>query len=302
MTAHVMVLLYRGTMRAPIAASVTALALCTASTASTASAEVFLDDSTIEVSGEYTYQPVTFVNQTEASTGTGVHFEDRNGVFARFVVKLLRGAPDRSKDDPYQWSETGKTTSYLSGGIYETTTFFKGTLKEGYKTPEEREERHREKLARASAIDAFNDYSTEVRVWKPRDTDDALASNIEGAAIGMTTSLLRTHRVSLETGVRWEDWRSNTCMDANGASTCRNQFFGMPITVLVSLGWLGRAEVGYDFNWRANGRIDGVSKVSPIRASLTIDILNRAFVRARALTTVDDFTNPGFALEVGGRI
>lgn len=279
------------------------IAACVLCTASIARAEVFLDDSTIELSAEYTYQPVTFVNQTEASTGTGIHFEDRNGVFARFVVKTLRGAPDRSVSDPYQWHETGKTTSYLGGGVFETKTFYSGTLKEGYKTPEEREQRHREKLARAAEIDAFNDYSTELRVWKPRDSDDKLASNIDGAAFGMTTSLLRGHRFSFETGVRWEDWQSPTCMDGTGtASACRYQFFGMPLTLFISLGWLGRVELGYDFNWRANGRADSISKVSPIRASLTIDILSRAFIRARALTTVDDVTNPGFALEVGGRI
>lgn len=270
-------------------------------TASVADAEVFLDDSTIELSAEYAYQPVTFTNQTEAATGTGVHFEDRNGVFARFVVRMLN-PPDRSVDDPYQWSETGKTTSYLGGGMVETTTFYTGTLKEGYKTPEEREQRHREKLARAAEIDAFNDYTTELRVWEPRASDDKLASTMKGAAFGMTTSFLRNHRISLESGVRWESWRTDTCMDTSGAATCRYQFFGMPITLFVSLGWLGRVELGYDFNWRENKREDGVSKVSPIRASLTIDILSRAFVRARALTTVDDVTHPGFGLEIGGRI
>ncbi len=104
-------------MRAWIAASL----LCIANVAH---GEVFLDDSTIELSAEYTYQPVTFANQTEASTGTGIHVEDRNGVFARFVVKMLRGATDRSVDDPYQWHETKKTTTYLGGGVFETTTFY----------------------------------------------------------------------------------------------------------------------------------------------------------------------------------
>jgi hypothetical protein len=215
---------------------------------------------------------------------------------------MLRGEADRSVDDPYQWHETGKTTSYLGGGVYETQTFYSGTLKDGYKTPEEREQRHREKLARAAEIDAFNDYSTELRVWEPRASDDKLASNIKGAAFGMTTSLVRGHRYSFETGVRWESWRSDTCMDTNGPSTCRYQFFGMPLTLFISLGWLGRVEVGYDFNWRSNLREEGVSKVSPIRASLTIDIFSRAFLRARALTTVDDVTHPGFAFEIGGRI
>lgn len=285
-------LAYRGHMRLWIALSVLAAT-------TSARAEVFLDDSTIELSAEYEFQPVTFVNQTDEAVGTGLHFEDRNGVFARFVVKMLRGKADRSVDDPYQWHETGKTTNYLGGGVVETTTFYSGTLKEGYKTPEEREQRHREKLARAAEIDAFNDYSTELRVWKPRESDDKLASNIEGAAVGMTTSLFRNYRVSLETGVRWESWRADVCM---GGSACRYEFFGMPITVMVSLGWLGRAEVGYDFNWRSNTREDGISKVSPIRASLTLDVLSRAFVRARALTTVDDVSHPGFALEIGGRI
>lgn len=273
-------------------------ALCAARIAR---AEVFLDDSTIELSADYAYQPVTFVNQVDPSVGTGVHFEDRNGVFARFVFRMLF-PPDKSVDDPYTWKETGKTASYLGGGVVETTTFYEGTLKEGYKTREEREERHREKLARANATLALNDYSTEIRVWQPNEGDGALASNIKGGAFGMTTALFRTHRVSFETGLRWESWRSDTCMTTTGAQTCAYKFFGMPLGVLISLGRLGRVELGYDFNWRANIREDGSSKVSPIRASLTIDLFSRVFVRGRALTTVDDFTHPGFGLEVGGRI
>lgn len=268
-----------------------------------ANAEVFLDDSMIELSAEYTYQPVTFLGQMDQAVGTGVHFEDRNGVFARFVARSLK-PPDREADDPYQYSETGKATTYLGGGVYQTTTFIKATLKPGYATPEQREARHREKLAHANEVAGFNDYSTEIRVWEPGLGGDRLASNIKGGAFGMTTSLVRIDRYSLETGVRWEAWHTtdDVCTGANGALPCRYKFFGMPISLLVSLGWLGRIELGYDFNWRSNRREEGLSVVSPIRASLTIDILNRAFVRARAHTTRDDVTNPGFAVEIGGRL
>jgi hypothetical protein len=278
-------------MRAWIVAS--ASLLC----ATSARADVFLDDSTIEISADYRWQPVHFGRQFEPAVGTGLHFEDRNGVFAKFVVATL-STPSDEPDNPYTTSSTKVYAyEYLNGDkveIYKDET----VLKAGYETPEARAERCSEKMKRRAEFLAFNAYMTEFRIWEPRDG----TSNIKGAAFGMTFAAVRSGRYSIETGLRWEAIHADVCGDEMSPASCRSKFFGSPLSLLVDLGRIGRLEFGFDWNWRKNYADDTYANVSPVHAGLEIDIIDRLFVRASGLSTTDDITHPGFALEVGGRL
>ena len=73
--------------------------------------------------------------------------------------------------------------------------------------------------------------------------------------------------------------------------------------VISSLGRLGGFQLAYDYNGHSASSPPpyGISW-NPIRASLTLDAFDRLFVRGTAYVAPRTWREPGFGVEVGGRL
>ncbi len=76
----------------------------------------------------------------------------------------------------------------------------------------------------------------------------------------------------------------------------------MPLTVVVALGRLGKVEAGVGWNWRQSKLEDTLVQPYPMHLGLTIDLLDRVFVRGQVSTSIEDRGHAGLSLELGGRI
>lgn len=256
--------------------------------ASRARANVELGDSVIEVGVTYGSAPVHFAGEHGALQTTSLHVSDRNGAFGKFIVGILGSGNEEI--DPVHRSYAVKTWEYL--GI----TVVKETI--SVDTPEQYAARVAERDRRQAAFRAFNGYTTELEVFMPRDgTSDA-----RGAAFGITAAVYGNGYVRFETGLHWSYVKGPVCGPAAAPTTCASAFIGMPARVTVSLRRYGWVDAGIGWNWRQKAEEGVRQNRTPIQAGITLNPIDRLYVRGHVLSTTQDITRPGFSIEVGGRL
>ena len=257
--------------------------------ATPARAEVFLGDPVIEVGAEYGSGPLHFGGQFDPVQTTAIHVTDRNGLFAKAVFKTL-GADQGAPLDPEHHHYEVRVWENLGVAVVKDTIT--------YDSPEEMQRREAERAKYRAAFDAFNAFNTELFVYVPRDG----TSNTRGASFGMTAAVIGSGNLRIETGLRWSYIKAPVCGSEMDPTTCNSKFIGMPLRAVISLRRLGMFEVGIDWNWRRRDNQGETQNRTPLHATLTLNPLDRVFVRGRVLDTTSDLGKPGFAIELGGRL
>ena len=257
-------------------------------TAPPASADVRLDDSVIEVGATYGSAPGHFVGEHAALTTTSLHVRDRNGAFGKFIVGILGSGHEEV--DPVHHHYQEKTWEYL--GI----TVVKDTIT--VDTPEEYAAHIAERDRREAAFRAFNGYTTELEIFMPEDG----ISVARGAAFGITAAVYGNSRVRFETGLHWSYVKGPVCGTAAAPTTCASGFIGMPLRVTVSLGRVGLIDAAIGYNFRRKLEEGVHQNRTPIDAGVTLNPIDRLYLRGHLLSTTQDVTHPGFVVEVGGRL
>ncbi len=254
-----------------------------------ATADVELADSVIEVGLTYGSAPQHFGGEHEPLTTTSLHVTDRNGAFGKFLMALLN-APSDAAIDPAHHHYEEKTWEYLG------VTVVKDTVT--YDTPEELAARYAERARRQREFAAFNGYTTEFEIFAPEDR----TSNTRGAAFGITAALFGNGYVRFETGVHWSYIKGPVCGPEAAPTTCASGFAGIPARVTVALPRLGWLDVGVGWNWRHKLEEGVRQNRNPVQLGLTLNPIDRVYLRAHVLSTTQDLTHPGFVVEVGGRL
>ena len=261
-----------------------------------ARADVFPDDPLIEVSAAYEYAPIRFSGELEPVIGNAIRVTDRNGLFARAVVRFL-SPPPSTQVSPTE-ARTVIDYQHTYYGIYGdiTTTISHEEIRE--RSPEEIQKLTNERIAERGRILSLNNYHTEVVVYSPQ-RDPA---NARGGSFNMRSTVVGNSRFSIELGVGYGTLKSNVCR-ADDESKCRYKFWGPVLRVMISLGRLGAIDFGYDYNFTRVGASGPYGSAwDPIRIGLTLNPIDRLFVRAKVIDAPYDLGKPGYGLEIGGRL
>lgn len=251
----------------------------------------------IEIGLEYSVSPIRFDGEVDPVVATGVHVTDRNGLFTRALVMFLFPPPSGALPSDQELISTESRVHRVYGADYAAEVT---TTTETYRelSMEERLAIQAENLRARDRIQGFRGYHTELRVFDPRDG----RSNTRGASFNMRLSLAASRRFSIETGFGWARINSDGCAPAD-LTRCRYRFLGLPVRVMVSLGRLGSLDFGYDYNLRTVGVAKPYSTGwDPFRVALTLNPFDRIFVRGAVISAPQTFLEPGFSVEVGGRL
>jgi len=264
---------------------------------SSAGADVLPDDAVIEVSAEYDWAPIRFDGQTSPVIGNAIHVQDRNGLFARAVVRFLNPPPPVAEPSPYEVTATA-TRTHTYYGIFVTVTSTTYDVKVRERTPEEIQGIIDANRAERAEIMSLRNYHTEVTVYTPQQSN----ANARGGSFNMRTTVAGNSKFSLELGAGYGSLRSDVCRNPDPVG-CRYRFWGIPVRVMISLGRLGSIDLAYDYNFDRVGEKGPYGTAwDPIRVALTLNPIDRLFVRGKVIDSPYDLTKPGFGIEVGGRL
>lgn len=245
-----------------------------------------LRDSYYEVGPIYWKGGISFNVEHDPFTATGVHIYERNGIGGKLVatsfvaILLAMGRSD---------------TEYLgsSYGVDYRVDYYR------VKSPEEIAA---EDAARSQAIDdtAANEYQMDVQIFWPHDDD----SKAKGWSWSVWPFSWTTDYFTAEVGILMERISGPFCKDPMTMELrgCRYSNFGTPIRIAVPITRFALADIQWDANWLALGDdSDFISHSSPLRASLTLQPIDRLFVRGGLMASTTDTEKLGVVLEAGVR-
>lgn len=258
-----------------------------------AHADVTAADSVIEAGALYAHAPTQFEGQHEPMVATGLRFAERAGVIGLLLAELIgrRGSsycPTRVViDGEMQCQSTAtlvKETRLRRFYAYRYTP---------YSAADDVASR------RANRPGQWN---FEVELYQP-----ALdRGNARGFATGFTVVVYGDEGpFHVEMGIGYRRMTADVCGPEAAPTPCRFHFLGVPVRAWYDLGRLGHLEVAWDANAMSflgdETRPPG-SHASPVRAGITVDVVDRLFVRAGAHASPKTITEPGFSLEAGLRL
>lgn len=257
-----------------------------------ASADVLLSEPFTEVSADYANAPVHMNGGTMVASG--VSFSDRRSVFPHLLAQIF------FRPGPPSVSPTESHEIYRHEGFYYTTTIIETTQKPQAQIDRELADATAKYHQTLADLDSFSDYYTDVAIWWPQEG----LGNVRGGSFAMSLSIVTLPSVfSIEAGIGWQYMKSDVC-----TPTCRYKFLGMPVRGIVALGRLGWVEAGVDWNWRNISGDDDADPMSTTstrsraHVSLTLNPIDRLFVRGEVFDTFGEWSHPGYGVSVGGRL
>jgi hypothetical protein len=269
--------------------------LCASTTS--AAADVYPDDAVIEVGLEYAQSPIRFDDEREAVVATSLHFTDRNGVFARELARFLDPPPAPGPVSDEEVTET-VTGIYRFYGVGYQGRIVATEVTHRTRTPEEKARLQAEKDDQRERMLGRRAFHTEVQVYVPREDQ----SNTRGVAINMRMRVAGNPYISLEVGVGYTSITSDVCT-TNNVVDCEYLFYGLPLRVVVPIKGRGMFQLGWDYNIHATSNPKPYHiGWNPIRASVTLNPVDRLFVRGTGFASPQALGELGFGVEIGGRL
>jgi hypothetical protein len=241
-----------------------------------------------ELSPIYASGGIVFPGGNDPIKASGVHVYERNGLGGKFIstaiVAMILAA--------------GSSNTEYMGSTYGTD------YRVDYYRVKSSEELAAEDAARARSVDAAadNEYQMDVQIYWPQE-GYTTASGFSWAITPWTWGSPDSFVVEL--GFLWARISDDVCpsmADAAVMESCRYSNFGMPLRVSFPVTRFMLVDVQWDLNWLALAEDEhGISHSSPVRASLTLNPIDRLFARGGLVASSLATDKVGIVLEAGLR-
>jgi hypothetical protein len=260
--------------------------------ASVARADHFLGSTYYEFSPVYHQGGIAFADGNLPMKASGLHIYERNGIGGKFVMTALVAVV----------MAMGRSDKEYLGSSYGTD------YRVDYYRMKSAEEMAAEDAAAAETINATaeNEYQMDVQIYLPQDG----YTTARGFSWEITPWSYQYERFGFEVGFLLARVTDDICptigadgtKDMNAKVACTYSNFGSPLRLMYSVGSFATASLSWDLNWLALGDDSTtLSHASPVRALLTINPFERAFVRGGVVSSDFQVDNVGYSLEAGLR-